>query len=326
MGRILRLTVAALLVVTVLSVGSLAQAADPPTGGGNGLRVSPVRTDAVIQPGQKQVVTVTVTNVTNATASFQAIINDFTARGDESGNPALILDSNKFAPAHSLKRFVSPIKDITLQPGQQKDVEVVITIPANAAGGGYYGVVRFAPAGIDPEDDDTVSLASSVGSLILVKVPGDINEQLKLASFDVRVNDHARSLFTGSKDLRAVARFQNVGNVQTAPYGKILLKNNGGKVLGQYEVNNGAPQANVLPDSIRKFAVPLDKVGGFGRYKLEGNFGYGTDGKLLTASTTFFVIPLWMILGVLGLIIALALIIFFLRVYKKRILRKATRR
>ncbi len=297
--------------------------------GGNGLRVSPVRTDSTISPGQTQTVTITVTNVTSVPADLQAIINDFTANPDESGNPAIILDPNQFASSHSLKRYITPISDFVLQPGQEKAITVTITIPKDAAGGGYFGAVRFAPAGSNASPNQNVSLAGSVGSLILVKVPGTITEKMSIAGFDVRSNDHPSSFFTSNKHITAVVRLQNEGNIQEAPFGKILLRNHSGKVLGEYEINNLTPPGNVLPDSIRKFPVTLDKVGTFGQYKIEGNFGYGTGGQLLSASTTFYVIPLSIIILFVAVVLLLVFMIFgmprLIRAYNRRILRRARR-
>lgn len=297
--------------------------------GGNGLRVSPVRSDITVNPGQTKIVTITVTNITSTPASLQAVINDFSASSDESGQPAIILKSNQFAKSHSLKRFAKPVPNFTLQPGEQKNVSVTISVPADTAGGGYYGAIRFAPA-TPGAPNQTVSLAGSVGSLVIATVPGDIKDQLTISSFDVRSGVHPRSLFTNHNGITGVVRFQNSGNVQEQPFGKILLKDRSGKILGQYEINNNDVRSNVLPDSIRKFSVPLDKVGTWGVFKLEGNFGYGSNGQLLAASTTFYVIPLIAILLFIGVVIVLAFLIFGLprlvRAYNKRIIQKSSRR
>jgi hypothetical protein len=300
---------------------------------GNGLKVSPVRTDLTIEPGNTQTVTITVQNVTGSTATFQAIINDFVATsGNETGQPDLILDPNKYAPSHSLKRFVAPVPDVTLAAGESKEVKVNISVPTNAAGGGYFGAVRFAPAG-SSDAGKNVTLSASVGSLILVKVPGNIKEQLTLETFDVRQGDPnkagASGLFMSGKDLNAVARFKNSGDVQEQPFGKVVLKK-GGKVIASSEINNTDPRGNVLPDSIRRFSVSLDKASGWGKYTVEGNFGYGTKGQLLSATTSFYVIPVLLIVLVVLAVAVLLFLIFglprLIKRYNQRVLRKAGRR
>ncbi len=319
-------------VVTIWTAVVLLLAAAPglaAAAGGNGLRVSPVRSDITVNPGQTKVVTITVTNITSTPASLQAVINDFTANSNETGEPSIILNSNTFAKSHSLKRFITAVPNFTLQPGEQKNVSVTIKVPADAAGGGYYGAIRFAPA-TPGAANQTVSLAGSVGSLILATVPGDIKDQLSIASFDARSGDHPRSLFTSHNGITAVVRFQNEGNVQEQPFGKILLKDRSGKILAQYEVNSVDPRGNVLPDSIRKFTVPLDKVGTFGIFKLDGNFGYGSNGQLLSASTTFYVVPLIAVILFIALVAVMAFLIFglprLIRAYNRRIIRQSSTR
>lgn len=300
--------------------------------GGNGLRVSPVRPpDFIIEPGKSYTVNITVTNITTEPADLQVVINDFTASSDESGQPALLLEPGQFAPRHSLKRFVKPIPNFSLRAGEQKTIPAVISVPANATGGGYYGAIRFAPAGANAaEADQNVTLAGSVGSLILVRVPGDVTSQLSLTSFDVRQGGVAKNLFFNSKNITSVVRFQNEGNIQEQPFGKIQLKDRSDKVIAEYEINDIDPRGNILPDTIRRFETDLDKVGNFGMFKLVGNFGYGTNGQLLSASTTFYVVPFIFIVIFLAVVALLVFLVFglprIIRAYNERIIKQARRR
>jgi hypothetical protein len=298
---------------------------------GNGLKISPVRSDLTIAPGTSQTVTVNVQNVTAASATFRAVVNDFIAGEGETGQPSLILDEGKFADSRSLKRYISDIPNVQIGAGETKQVKVEIDIPKDAAGGGYFGAVRFVPVSSDAADKN-VTLSASVGSIMLVKVPGDIKSDLTIASFDVRSaadSNAASSFYTNGDSLFGVVRFENKGNVQEQPFGKILLKK-GGTVLQTSEINNTDPKGNVLPDSIRRFSVPLEKVGGFGKYTIEGNFGYGADGKLLTATSTFYVIPVPLIAGVaVAVALLVAAVVFVPRAikrYNQRILRRSGRR
>jgi hypothetical protein len=319
-----------LVATVILGFASLAPgiAAAAPAPSGNGLKISPVVTNLTLNPGQTQTVTVYVQNVTKSAVKLQVIINDFTASTNESGEPALLLNANQYAPSHSLKRFITPIGDLTLQPGEQKSVNVNVAIPKSASGGGYYGAVRFAPS--SSENENNVTLLASVASLVLVRVPGDIKENLRLVSLDVRQGGgNSKFIFTSNKDLVTVARFENKGDVQEQPFGKVLLKQ-GDKQVAAYELNDALPRGNVLPDSVRKFTVKLDKVGAFGKYTLVGNFGYGNDGQLLSGSTTFYVVPLAAIIIVAAIVILIVFLIFALpkliRGYNRKIVQRATRR
>lgn len=315
-------------IVTGLAwVGSVSAAQTAAVGAGNALKVSPVRLDLKMDPGTSQTFSVYIQNLTSAAAVLHPAINDFVASGDESGKPNVILNEDEYAPSHSLKRLVTPLKDVTVQAGETKEVKVTITAPKNIAGGGYYGAVRFAPA--STEGEKNVNLAASVGTLVLLKINGNIKEELTIESFDTRKKDQAGTFFMNKKDLSAVVRFQNSGNVQVEPFGKITLKRFG-KVVGSYEINNQETRGSVLPDSVRKFDIPLDKVGAFGKYTLEGNFGYGENGQLLAATTTFYVIPAFMLIIGLLLLGVILFCIFVLprmiRAYNRRIIRRAGRR
>lgn len=291
--------------------------------GGSGYRISPVRTDLVINAGSSKTVRVYIKNVSSSKENVKVLINDFRS-DNEGGAPALYLN-NERAPRNSLKPYVAPqLNSIPLEPNEQKSVDIQINIPANAKPGGYFGAVRFAPAEL--EGSDTVNLAASVASLILVTVPGDYREQLSIASFAVVQDGNERAFFTSPKKLQAVVRFHNTGDVQEQPFGKVLLRK-GSTIKGQYEINNTVPRGNILPDSIRRFAVDLDKVGSFGKYTIEGNFGYGDKGQLLSTKTSFYVIPVSLILAGLGGLLLILFLVFILprlvRNYNKRVIRRS---
>jgi WxL interacting protein linking bacterial and host surfaces len=284
------------------------------SGSGDGLTISPLTTNLLIDAGQSQTTPIFIQNVTNSTATIQVEINDFTAGPGENGHPALLLNSNQYAPSHSLKRYIAPISDITLAAGQQKTVNVSISIPKGIGGGGYYAAVRFTPVNVS--NGKTVTLTASVASLILVRVPGNVIDDLQLASIDARQgnNGSSQALFLTNSGLYAGIRFNNAGNVQEQPFGKLVLKS-GNKELATYVINNTTPAGNVLPGSIRLFTVKLTHVGMFGKYTLLGNFGYGTNGQLLSGSTTFYVIPT---LAIVIAVVMILLIVFFIYVFLRK--------
>jgi hypothetical protein len=110
----------------------------------------------------------------------------------------------------------------------------------------------------------------------------------------------------------------------------MIVKNMHGKQVGpSYDVNNTVPAGNVLPDSIRKFSIPLKDIGSFGKYTIEGNFGYGTSGQLISAKTSFYVVPIPLIIAALVLLVLIIVAIFevprMIRRYNRNVLRKAGR-
>jgi hypothetical protein len=322
------------VVLTVSSFGNYVSAAaaktTPPvniaSNNANTLKISPVRTDLTVKPGESAKVSVYVTNVTTAPILLKPIENDFVA-GDEKGTPSIILDENSYAPTHSLKRFMKPIQDVQVAAGATQQVDVTVSVPKDAQAGGYFGALRFTPASND--GSRSVNLSASVASLILMTVPGDLLEILDMTNFDVQQDGGAATNFRSGKDLELLMRFKNAGNVQSAPFGQInVLKS--GKTVYSYNFNGNDPKETILPDSARKWTIPLKNIGNFGKYTIKGNFTYGTKSQSIDIEKTIWIVPtLYIVIGaslLIGLIALILFIVLFLKSYKKRILRKSRRR
>ena len=311
--------VAALALSVLIGSQSFAQSANTNTST-NVLKVSPVRTDIEIKPGESKKIPVTVTNLTKTPITVSPIENDFIA-GDERGTPALILDKDKYAPTHSLKRFMTPLEDVTIPAGKSKAVDVVITVPKDAKAGGYFGAVRFAPA--SPDGGAQVNLSASAASLMLVTVTGDIVEKLDLTSFDIQQDGKAGSFFQSANELQAAFRFENKGGAQVGPFGKVVVTQNG-SVVYEADFNNKTPRDVILPDSARAWDIPLKKIGSFGNYTVTATFSYGQKNQTIEVTKSFWVVPQFIIIAtIVGVLVLVGLIVgiwLFLRGYKRRLL------
>lgn len=316
-----RIVIALTAIATVFLLGISHVSAAEKNNTANTLKVSPVRSDIEINAGESQVVKVTVTNLTNTPITVRPIENDFIA-GDERGTPALILDADQSAPTHSLKKFMKPLTDVTIPGNKSQVIEVVITVPKDAQSGGYFGAIRFAPAA--PDSGGEVNLSGSVASLILLTVPGPVTEKLNLTDFEVKQGEKSGSLFQTPDNLQVTFRFENKGNLQMGPIGQISVQK-GDKVVYSKNFNDKTPKDVILPDSARRWDIPLDKIDSFGHYKVTGTFTYGKDNQTVQVERTFWVIPLaYMIGGAIGIVALIALIVIIvlaLRGYKKRVLR-----
>lgn len=313
------LIVATLLLSVALSFSAQAQSA-------NILKVSPVRSDIQIKPGETGEVEVTVTNLTGNDILVRPIENDF-IQGDESGTPSLILDENEYAPTHSLKRFMSPLADVTIPANQSTIVTVVITVPADAQAGGYFGALRFAPS--TPDSGGQVNLSASVASLILLTVPGPVEEKLNLTDFTIQQGGKEGADFRTPNDLKLAFRFENMGNIQMGPFGRISVKQ-GDKIVYEYDFNDKNPRDVILPDGARKWEVPLENIGEFGHYTVNATFTYGSKNQSIDVERSFWVIPTAFIIGALvGVLLLIGFIvwlIFFLKGRKRRLARRRNTR
>lgn len=275
------------------------------TNSANTLKVSPVRSDITIEPGSSKIVETILTNLTDESIVVEAVENDFVA-ADERGNPSLLLDADQYAPSHSLKRFIEPVGQITVPAKESVVVEVKVSIPADAKAGGYFGAVRFAPS--VQGSGGQVNLSASVASLVLLTVPGDLEERLSLTDFEVQQNNTASAYFGSGDKLQLFTRFTNGGNVQAAPFGKVsVLK--GDKVVYAADFNDEEPRGVVLPDSARRWEVPLQDIDGFGKYTVSATFTYGTTNQTIEATKVFWVIPVAIIAAAIAVLLIVATII-----------------
>ena len=294
----------------------------------NTLKVSPVRTDITIPAGTSSAVKTYVTNLSSAPITLQPIENDFIAGSKEDGTPSIILDQNSYAPTHSLKRFMIPLQNFTIPANGSKEVDVTITVPKTAQAGGYFGAIRYTPA--SPGGGASVNLSSSVASLILMTVPGPTVEQLGLTDFDVQQDGSNGTNFRTPDNLGLLLRFQNKGNLQEAPFGQIYVQK-GKKVVYKYNFNQTDPKQEILPDSARRWTIPLKNLGKFGKYTVGGVFTYGTNKQQsIDITKTIWIVPTTYIIGgiiaIIVLILIIAGIIMFLKAYKRRILRSSNYR
>ncbi len=291
-------------------------------GQGNGLKIAPVRTDLTIEKGGSRQISVFLENITAFPLTVSGIKNDFVPSDDETGEPRIILDEKESAPGNSFKKLVGSLPTVTLQPNERRELRINLSVPKDSASGGYYGAVRFAP-GIG-NSDKNVSLNASVGTIFLIRVPGQITERMQVESFQIANKEGNPGSLFDSGPVSVITRFKNLGNVHLQPFGKITVKNFSGKVIQEMEINNTQPRGSVLPNSIRKFNQEVKEKKLFGRYTVEGSFGYGEGGELILAKKTFYVIPFKMIAAAL---LGIAFIIFILprliRAYNRSIIQRA---
>lgn len=303
------------LSAAILLIFTAGASADTTTNnpGANGYNVFPLINSLIVNAGTSKTVTIYVQNISHAVEQVQTIVNDFVESPKNDGTPSLLLNGGH--SSYSLKQFITiPGGNFSLNPGEQKSVNVTITIPANTSSGGYFAAVRFAPQSF--ADNKNVNLSGSVASLILVTVPGNLRENLtiyKLGASDSA--GHIHSLFTNHNEIYGTVYFDNTGNVQLQPFGYFDI-HQGKHDLGNNVVNKG--NGYVLPGSQRYFTVKLKGVGSFGKYTIYGNFGFGSRGQLVTATASFYVIPMWILWTFLTLVVLLVIIIVtYLRLYHR---------
>lgn len=292
-------------------------------GSGQALEIAPPVINLTANPGQTIRTQISLRDVSSGKLLVRSQVNDFVAAGED-GTPKILLEEDEESP-YSLKSWIAPLPELTLEPRQIRNLPVVINVPANAAPGGYYGVVRFTAT--PPELEGTgVSLSTSLGSLILVRVNGAANQKLEIAEFLVAdKNGKAGSLFQ-SAPLQFIERIRNTGNIHEQPAGQVTITDMFGKKVAAVNVN--LPPRNILPGSVRKFEQPLDKavIGNkqlFGKYTAELKLTYANN-QSVSSSVSFWVIPYKLIAIILvALVGGFFLLRFLIRRYNRRVISRA---
>jgi hypothetical protein len=151
-----------------------------------------------------------------------------------------------------------------------------------------------------------VALTASVGSLVLLEVPGNITEQIQVKSAKIysgsKDKQKSGSFFTKSPNQVGIT-IRNAGNGFSKPFGKVILNDMSSKTVYSYEINNTDPKANILPNSERVFKDDLKNVKWPGRYTLIASLSSGTSGQLVNYSVSFWYLPLWFIISILAVLL-----------------------
>lgn len=281
----LLITVVSVLTITVSDIRAQ-NGADSIT-----LSVSPPVFELSANPGEAINNKIRVTNLSDSPKEIFVEKRNFTALGEEGG---VDLREEGEDSTYSLASWVSVnTQQATIPSNDSVVFDFTIAVPANAEPGGHFGSLIFRTEPTPVADGSGASVGQEIGSLLLVKVAGDITEEASIASFTASKDSYE----SGTPTL--VTRVENTGNVHFKPRGKITINNMFGREVATLDLE----ERNVLPQSIRKVETEWADSGfRLGRYKANLSMVYGADDTILSASTSFYILPIKLILGVLAVL------------------------
>lgn len=261
--------------------------------------------------------------LTSSTSNFGA--------KDETGEPDFKFD----APSADLASWIKiSSSQLTLEPGETKEVAFTISVPLDAEPGGHYAGIFFASGGVS-SGGGQIGVQSKLGALVIMTVAGNIREQAAISSVTLD-----GSSTVNRPPVNFNIRIQNTGNVHIKPKGKVTVLNMFG---GEVETLSIPQDKNVLPGQTRLFEVTwvkkssagpkgnfFQEVGAefsnfaLGTYTANIEATYGQNDKTMIGKVKFTIIP-WRALTVLILGIAILIFIFTfgLKSYNQMVIRKA---
>jgi hypothetical protein len=292
---------------------------------GSGLSISPTISQLTIKPGGTDHVSITLKNITVDDVVARGEVDDFRA-DNSTGNPQIITNSTATSP-NSIKKFISNIDDVPLAKGQQKNVVIGLDVPKDATPGAYYGIIRYRaiPKALATPGPGQVALTASVGTIVLVTVPGQIREQVQVKGIHVFRGSREGSFFVRPPTSVGIT-ITNFGNGFVRPFGTVEVHDVFNKTISSFQFNNPKQLGNILPNSTRTFSNNIKGLNKIGRYTVTANVSYGTGSQVLTLQKTFWYVPMWLV--ILLLVILGTLIFLAARAYRqyKRGRRHSTKR
>lgn len=302
-----------LLLLLAMSPAAIAQQSNGlPTG--SGLSISPTVSEFTLKPGASANLTITLKNITVDDVTAVGAVNDFTS-DNSTGNPKIITNSSTPGP-NSIRNFVLNLNNVALKRGDQKNLTLGLRVPANTPPGAYYGIIRYraVPAGSNAPGPGQVALTASVGTIVLITVPGNIREQVQAKDLHIYRGATDGSFFFGPPTKIGV-EIKNFGNGFIKPFGTVEVHNMFKKTVLTYQFNNPKEPGNILPNSERVFTNNIKGISQFGRYTATASISYGSGSQVLILTKNFWYVPLWM---VIVLLVVLAVLVFLAyRAYRR---------
>ncbi len=269
--------------------------------------ISPTKVELSMDPGERETREIVIVNRTGQPMTFEFLTEDFEGSLDPS--QATIFLGVEDSP-RGAKNWLEPeVMSIVLGHGETLTMTVDVKVPLDAEPGGHYAAL-FASSITEEtiEDGSNVQITSRVGTLFLVTVSGDIEE-------DGTLNEPEIPVFSEHGPIKMGLVFNNLGNVHLKPSGKVVIRNFFGQTVSEIPVDEWI----VLPESSRRTLVEWDGDRLLGRYTATAEITYGDGDVLALAETSFWVIP-WKI--VLAVLVVLAVLSFaghwFYKRYTKR--------
>jgi hypothetical protein len=264
-------------------------------------QISPPTANYVGDHGTTQRGTIKVTNLTGAPLSVKTGKENFVAKGEE-GEIELVDEAD---PLYSLAPWFSlDAAQLDVPAFGTKELHYTVTVPADAEPGGRYGSIVFStiPPKL-PSGESGASVQQTIASIVFMRINGHANEQLEVASFGPEKG------FYETGPVKLLTRLKNTGTVHEKATGTITIKN----MLGFKVASFPLDEHFVIPGAVRRLHNdwPDAKHPAFllGRYTVQLDAKYG-DGKTLTASSSFTVIP-WKQLAVVLIILILVFLLFW---------------
>lgn len=266
-----------------------------------GVQISPVTFNFDIKPGETQSGKILITNRNDETMDYVMELEIFD-NSSENGVPSF----TAVTPTAGVSTFIDWVKfpdgdKGSIAIGESKEVNFTITLPATAEPGGHYGAIFAKQTKPLVSGGNQVGVAARVGALVLISVPGQTTAGAQILDFKA-----PKFVWRGPVDFKA--RVQNTGTVHYDSKATASIQN----LIGS-PVKLDLGTHTILPKSIRAYEATWNSKYPFGYYKITPTATDG-DGNIQSGTAiTMWAIPLIIVIPVLVGLLALILVIVYLK-------------
>jgi hypothetical protein len=257
-----------------------------------------------LNPGEKKQVQVKLRNGSKESITLESGALDFTVADD--GATPVVLDASEIDNKWSLASWLTLVPaQHTLKSEEVATVNVLIEVPKDALPGGHYAMIHHRPVNAAGLTESGSGISQRVGTLLYVIVNGPVNEEAYINRFD-----WPKFLENGPVNFALNIDNQSDIHINAKPVLKVY--NMFGKQVADIELE----AKNIFPKTERSFDGVWGKIWGLGYYKAVVEAPYGSQGQVMTAVSSLFLIPVKIIL--LILILTLITIIGFISLKKRK--------
>lgn len=270
----------------------------------SGIQISPLTYNFDISPGQSKEAKIIVKNLNPEPLNYVIETENFNQVSEE-GAPSFegVPQIKGVTTLADWFNIPNNDKEGVIEPQKEKEIIFQVTVPQGAEPGGHYAAIFAKQIKKNAEGQTELGIASRVGTLILVSVPGDVTKTAQITEFKA-----PKIVWKGPVDLSM--RVQNTGTVHYDSLATADFKS----LIGTSQANLGTH--TLLPNNIRFYEGQWNKKYPFGYYKISASALDG-DKQPVTTTATMWAIPLIIVIpALLAIIIIILIILYFKKHYR----------
>lgn len=265
--------------------------------------VGPARVVLSLDPGEEYDVELQLTNREGRLAAFDLTTEDFASDPEHDGSPMFYSDD--LEGPYPAREWITPeIDRIELRHAERAFIHVKIKVPKDAEPGDHQAAL-IVTRDVESQPIGGFAIVSRVAALFIISVNGDVIKDGNVDSIESR-----RTINWFFPAFLRLSTHNN-GTIHMMPEGTIDIRNIFGITVDQIPVKNWI----ILRESARSRDFEWHPRFALGYYKAVTNLT-GFDGQpLQVVSTSFWMIPLLLVLIILFVIFFISFVVqyFFSR-------------